>query len=72
MEKHALFNLISQKIDIDKTYFYANDPNEAKYQLLINKHENLGFNHFHNSKAFIEYSNNMDDIYKNIKEHNPN
>ena len=24
------------------------------------------------SKAFIEYSNNMDDIYKNIEEHNPN
>ena len=24
------------------------------------------------SKAFIEYSNNMDDIYKNIEEHNSN
>ena len=28
--------------------------------------------HFHDSKAFIEYSNNMDDIYKNIEEYNPN
>ena len=24
------------------------------------------------SKAFIEYSNGMDDIYKNIEEYNPN
>ena len=23
-------------------------------------------------KAFIEYSNDMDDIYKNIEEYNPN
>ena len=25
-----------------------------------------------NCKAFIEYSNDMDDIYKNIEEYNPN
>ena len=25
-----------------------------------------------NSKAFIEYSNDMDDVYKNIEEYNPN
>ena len=25
-----------------------------------------------NSKAFIEYSNNMKDIYKNIEDYNPN
>ena len=27
---------------------------------------------FNDSKAFIEYSYDMDDIYKNIKEYNPN
>ena len=32
----------------------------------------LGKKHFNGSKAFIEYSNNMDDIYKNIEEYNPN
>ena len=26
---------------------------------------------FNDSKAFIEYSNDMDDIYKNIEECNP-
>ena len=36
------------------------------------KQESTGLKHFHYSKAFIEYSNNMDDIYKNIKEYNPN
>ena len=28
--------------------------------------------HLNNSKAFIEYSNDMNDIYKNIEEYNPN
>ena len=28
--------------------------------------------HFNDSKAFIEYSNHIDDIYKNIEEYNPN
>ena len=28
--------------------------------------------HFNDSKAFIEYSNDMDIIYRNIEEHNPN
>ena len=27
---------------------------------------------FNDSKAFIEYSNDMDDIYKSIQEYNPN
>ena len=29
-------------------------------------------NYFNDSKAFIEYSNDMDDVYKNIEEYNPN
>ena len=28
--------------------------------------------YLNDSKAFIQYSNNIDDIYKNIEEHNPN
>ena len=30
------------------------------------------YKHFNGSKAFIEYSNVMDDIYKNIEEYNSN
>ena len=59
---NSLFNLISQEPDIDKIYLYINDPYEAKYQFLINKRESTGLKHFNDSKAFIEYSNNMDDI----------
>ena len=57
-------DLINEEPDIDKIYSYAKDPFEAKYQFLINKIENTGFKHFNDSKAFIEYSNNIDDVYK--------
>ena len=53
-------------------YLYANDRNEEEYQLLINKRENSGSKCFSDSKAFIEYSNDVDGTYKNIEEHNPN
>ena len=46
------------------------DPNEVKYQLLINQRESTGLKQFNNRKAFIEYSNNMHDIYKNNEEYN--
>ena len=50
---------------------YAKDPYEAKYQYLINKREGVGIDYFNDRKAFIEYSNDMDDLYKNIDEYNP-
>ena len=56
--------------DIDKIYLYEKDPYESKCQYLINKREGVGINHFNNPKAFIEYSNNMHDVYKNIDEYN--
>ena len=31
----------------------------------------MGINHFNEPKAFIEYSNDMRDVYKNIDEYNP-
>ena len=68
----SLFNLISHQLDINKNYLYAKDLYEAKYQLLINKKEITGFKHLNDSKAFIEFSNDMDDSCNNIGEHNPN
>ena len=50
---------------------YAKDPHEAKFQFLINKRENRGLKHFDDPKDFIEYSNDMQDVYKNIDEYNP-
>ena len=40
--------------------------------MLINKRESTGLKYLNYSKAFIESSNDMDDIYKNIEEYNPN
>ena len=67
---NALLNLINNQPDIDKIYLYAKDPYEAKYQYLINKREGVGIDHFNDPKAFIEYSNDMQDVYKNIDEYN--
>ena len=52
--------------DIDKIYLYAKDQYEAKYQFLISNRKSTEFKHFNDPKAFIEYSNNMQDVYKNI------
>ena len=67
----VLANLINNQPDIDKIYLYAKDPYEAKYQYLINKREKVGLDHFKDPRAFIEYSNDMKDVYKNIEDYNP-
>ena len=38
--------------------------------LLINKKESAGLKYLNDSKAFIQYSNDTDDIYKSIEEYN--
>ena len=53
-------------------FLYDKDPFEAKYQLQINKKESTGLKYLFDSKAFIEYSKDLHDIYKNIKEKNRN
>ena len=49
---------------------HAKDPYEDKYQFLIKKRESIGLKCFNDPKAFIEYSNDMHDIYKNINDNN--
>ena len=51
---------------------YAKDLYEPIYQFLINKRKSTGSKHFNDPKAFIEYSNDMQDVYKNINQYNPN
>ena len=71
---NTLLNLI-KKQDIDsfiyKIYSYAGDVNEPKYQFLIKKCEEVGIKHLNDSKAFIEYSQRMNDFYNNIDGYNP-
>ena len=60
---NLLLDLIENQQVIEKIYLYAKDPYESKYQYLINKREDVVINHFNDTKAFIEYSNDMHDVY---------
>ena len=51
---------------------YAKDLHELKYQFLINKRESTSLKYFNDPKAFIEYSNDVQDVYKNINYYNLN
>ena len=37
---------------------------------IFNRREKVGVDHFNDSKAFMEYSNDMQYVYKNIEEYN--
>ena len=50
---------------------YAKDLSESKYEYLIRNRENTGIKHLNDSKAFIECSNAMNDVYANINNYNP-
>ena len=68
---NALLNLINNQQDTDKIYLYAKDLYEDKYQYLINKKESVGLKNFNDPKAFVEYSNYMHSVYKNIDNYTP-
>ena len=68
---NVLLNLVETQPGIDKIYLYPEDTYEAKYQYLIKIRENVGIGNFNDAKAYIEYSNDMHDIYKNIGDYNP-
>ena len=67
---NVLLSLINNQPDIDKIYLYAEDPYESKYQFLINERKTTGLIHFNDPKTFIQYSDDMQDVYKNIDEYN--
>ena len=71
-ETKTLLNLINEQKYIGKIYLNAKDLNEPKYEYLIKNRENAGIKHVNDGNAFIEYSNTMDDVYKNIDDYNPN
>ena len=64
-------NLIEKQPDIDKIYSYPKDLYEAKYQYVIKIREKVGRDHHNDSRAYIEYSNDMRDVYENINYYNP-
>ena len=44
---------------------------KKKYQYLIKKREKVGLNYFNDPKPFMEYSNDIQDVYKNNEDYNP-
>ena len=71
---NAQLNFIKQEDSnnlINKFYLYAKGLRESKYQFLVKKHEDAGIKHLHDPKAFIQYSQYMDDVYNNINYYNP-
>ena len=51
---------------------YAIDPYEAKYQHLIKIREKVDIDDHNDPRPYIEYSNDMRDVYKNINYYNTN
>ena len=67
-----LLNLIKhQQPNVDKIYLYVKDPFEPKYQILIDRGETVGIKELKNSKPFIDYSQAVDNVYKNLQHYNP-
>ena len=69
---NTLLHLINNLHPIDKIYLYAKDLSERKYEFLINKREQAGKKNLNDSHAFIEYSNDMDDVLDDIDNYNKN
>ena len=65
---NALLNLIKhQPQDIIKFIYMF----ESKYQLLINGREKLQIENLKNPKAFIDYSQTINNVYEDLEEYNP-
>ena len=65
-----LIQILNKTTPIDKIYLYAKDLSEPEYGFLINDGKNAGIKHFNNPTTFIEYSNDMNDVFTNIDDYN--
>ena len=63
---NTLLHLKNNFHPIDKIYLYAKDTVEEKYQYLINKREQARIKNLNDPHAFIEYSNDMNDVLEDI------
>ena len=63
---NTLLHIINNLHPIDKIYLYAKYLHKPKYEYLINKREQAGIKNLDDPKAFIEYSDYMDDELDDI------
>ena len=69
---NVLLNLIKhQRPDTDGIYLYVKKPFKPKQHLLINGREKVGTTKLKSSKALIDYSQTVDDVYENLENYNP-
>ena len=57
---------------IDKICLYTKDIHEPKYEYLINEREQAGIKNLNDPHAFIEYSDDMNDVLDYINNYNKN
>ena len=71
-KSNTLLHLINNLHPVDIIYLCAKDLAGLKYEYLINKREQVGITNLDDPKAFIEYSNHMDDVLDNINNYDKN
>ena len=69
---NTLLHLIDNLHPIDKIYLYAKDIHETKYEYLINKREQAGIKNLNDVHAFIEHSDDMNNVLDDINNYNKN
>ena len=69
---NTLFHLINNLYPTDKIYLYVKDIHEPKYEYLINKREQARIKNLNDPHAFIEYSDDMNDVLDDINNYNKN
>ena len=67
---NTLLHLINNLHPIDKIYLYAKDIHEPKCEYLINKRGQAGIKNLNDPHAFIEYSDDMNDVLDDINNYN--
>ena len=69
---NTLLHLINNLHPIDKIYLYGKDIHEPKYEYLTNKREQAGIKNLNDLQAFIEYSDDMNDVFDDVNNYNKN
>ena len=69
---NTFLHLINDLRPIDKIYLYVKDIHEPKYEYLINKREQAGIKNLNDPNAFIEYSDDMNDVLDDLNDYNKN
>ena len=69
---NTLLHLTNNSHPIDKIYLYAKDIHKPKYEYLINRREQAVIKNLNDPKAFIENSDDMNDVLDDINNYNKN